>query len=205
MFDKIIQTMGVAIERSLDNNNALAYWLSHTTTLLYLLQKTLRTSSTTVCFWFHSSRPGAPTLVVTACSLPSPCGDALRSSEGNTSLACLRDYSYSYARAAPCSCKLVAHGCLLCQNDPVLPRGVAHLWHSPGDARVFSEHTSLDVLAERYIMSNPSLTRLRPRLRRSPCTQPGPPSSRRPFPARRPLLRCWSTRPPRRLSRRAPR
>jgi myosin-5 len=34
--------MGAAIERSAENNAALAYWLSNTTVLLYLLQRTLR-------------------------------------------------------------------------------------------------------------------------------------------------------------------
>ena len=42
LFDRIIHTMGAAIERNAENNAALAYWLSNTTTLLYLLQRTLR-------------------------------------------------------------------------------------------------------------------------------------------------------------------
>ncbi|KAJ7299588.1 hypothetical protein O6H91_Y199500 [Diphasiastrum complanatum] len=41
VFDRIIQTIGTAIE-SQDNNNALAYWLSNTSTLLFMLQRTLK-------------------------------------------------------------------------------------------------------------------------------------------------------------------
>lgn len=44
LFDRIIHTMGVAIETDTENNAVLAYWLSNTTTLLYLLQRTLRTT-----------------------------------------------------------------------------------------------------------------------------------------------------------------
>eukprot|EP00898_Chlorokybus_atmophyticus_P006930 jgi/Chlat1/7238/Chrsp58S09133 len=45
VFDRIIAMLTAAIERSIDSNDMLAYWLSHTTTLLYLLQKTLRTTA----------------------------------------------------------------------------------------------------------------------------------------------------------------
>ncbi|KAG9142902.1 hypothetical protein Leryth_016271 [Lithospermum erythrorhizon] len=41
IFDRIIQTIGHAIETQ-DNNNALAYWLSNVSTLLLLLQRTLK-------------------------------------------------------------------------------------------------------------------------------------------------------------------
>ncbi|KAL0552671.1 hypothetical protein IC582_011789 [Cucumis melo] len=41
VFDKIIQTIGHAIE---DNNDVLAYWLSNASTLLLLLQRTLKAS-----------------------------------------------------------------------------------------------------------------------------------------------------------------
>ncbi|EES03165.2 hypothetical protein BDA96_03G215100 [Sorghum bicolor] len=43
VFDRIIQTIGSAIE-SQDNNDKLAYWLSNSSTLLLLLQRTLKTS-----------------------------------------------------------------------------------------------------------------------------------------------------------------
>ena len=44
LFDRIIHTMGAAIEADTENNSVLAYWLSNTTTLLFLLQRTLRTT-----------------------------------------------------------------------------------------------------------------------------------------------------------------
>lgn len=43
VFDRIIQTIGTAIE-SQENNDILAYWLSNTSTLLFLLQRTLKAS-----------------------------------------------------------------------------------------------------------------------------------------------------------------
>ncbi|XP_031270661.1 myosin-9 isoform X3 [Pistacia vera] len=43
VFDRIIQTIGNAIETQ-DNNNILAYWLSNASTLLLLLQRTLKAS-----------------------------------------------------------------------------------------------------------------------------------------------------------------
>ncbi|KAA8534623.1 hypothetical protein F0562_032118 [Nyssa sinensis] len=43
VFDRIIQTIGHAIETQ-DNNNVLAYWLSNASTLLLLLQRTLKAS-----------------------------------------------------------------------------------------------------------------------------------------------------------------
>ncbi|CDY31130.1 BnaA08g26800D [Brassica napus] len=43
VFDRIIQTIGHAIETQ-DNNNTLAYWLSNASTLLLLLQRTLKAS-----------------------------------------------------------------------------------------------------------------------------------------------------------------
>jgi len=41
VFDRIIPTMGKAIEASPDDQETLSYWLSTTTTLLFLLQRTL--------------------------------------------------------------------------------------------------------------------------------------------------------------------
>ncbi|KAJ7558148.1 hypothetical protein O6H91_04G026500 [Diphasiastrum complanatum] len=43
IFDRIIQTIGSAIE-SQDSSDALAYWLSNTSTLLFFLQRTLKAS-----------------------------------------------------------------------------------------------------------------------------------------------------------------
>nr|XP_043615034.1 myosin-11-like [Erigeron canadensis] len=40
LFDQIIQTISHAIEKSQDNNDILAYWLSNASTLLLLLQRT---------------------------------------------------------------------------------------------------------------------------------------------------------------------
>lgn len=44
IFDRIIQTVGHAIEAQ-ENNDTLAYWLSNTSSLLLLLQRTLKVSS----------------------------------------------------------------------------------------------------------------------------------------------------------------
>ncbi|XAR53570.1 Myosin ATPase [Bertholletia excelsa] len=46
VFDKIIQTMGHVIEKTQDNNDILAYWLSNASTLLLLLQRTLKAGGT---------------------------------------------------------------------------------------------------------------------------------------------------------------
>lgn len=43
VFDRIIQTIGIAIE-SQENNDILAYWLTNTSMLLFLLQRTLKAS-----------------------------------------------------------------------------------------------------------------------------------------------------------------
>ncbi|EPS58998.1 hypothetical protein M569_15813, partial [Genlisea aurea] len=44
VFDRIIQTIGQAVEKIQDNNDMLAYWLSNASTLLLLLQRTLKAS-----------------------------------------------------------------------------------------------------------------------------------------------------------------
>lgn len=44
VFDWIIQTIGHAIEKTQDNNDMLSYWLSNASTLLLLLQRTLKAS-----------------------------------------------------------------------------------------------------------------------------------------------------------------
>ncbi|XP_047308351.1 myosin-6-like [Impatiens glandulifera] len=46
VFDHLIQMIGSAIENQ-DDNDHMAYWLSNTSTLLYLLQKSLKASGTT--------------------------------------------------------------------------------------------------------------------------------------------------------------
>ncbi|KAK9815009.1 hypothetical protein WJX73_004719 [Symbiochloris irregularis] len=45
LFDRIINAMGVQIERQQDDNACLAYWLSNTVTLLYLLQRNIKPAS----------------------------------------------------------------------------------------------------------------------------------------------------------------
>ncbi|XRB20861.1 myosin V [Pseudoscourfieldia marina] len=45
VFDKIIQTMGQVIDGYHENNDVLSFWLANTTTLLCLLQRTLRAGS----------------------------------------------------------------------------------------------------------------------------------------------------------------
>ncbi|XP_076946182.1 myosin-9-like, partial [Bidens hawaiensis] len=45
VFDRILQTIGNAIENMQDNNDVLAYWLSNASTLLLLLQHTLKASA----------------------------------------------------------------------------------------------------------------------------------------------------------------
>ncbi|KAH9605687.1 hypothetical protein KSS87_015844, partial [Heliosperma pusillum] len=52
IFDRIIQTIGSAIEVQ-DNNDMLAYWLSNTSSLLLLLQQTLKATAT-------AAKPGLP-------------------------------------------------------------------------------------------------------------------------------------------------
>jgi myosin-5 len=42
---QIINAMGGQIERQQDNNACLAYWLSNTVTLLYLLQRNIKPAS----------------------------------------------------------------------------------------------------------------------------------------------------------------
>ena len=45
LFDRIINTMGAQIERQQEDNGALAYWLSNTVTLLYMLQRNIKPAS----------------------------------------------------------------------------------------------------------------------------------------------------------------
>mmetsp|Transcript_13678 Transcript_13678/g.18752 ORF Transcript_13678/g.18752 Transcript_13678/m.18752 type:complete len:1592 (+) Transcript_13678:330-5105(+) len=50
IFDRIIQTMSRAIENHTDDTQHLSYWLSNTTTLLTLLQRTLKTTQATAAY-----------------------------------------------------------------------------------------------------------------------------------------------------------
>ncbi|KAL3531251.1 hypothetical protein ACH5RR_010573 [Cinchona calisaya] len=59
IFDKIIQTIGHAIEKTQDNNDVLAYWLSNASTLLLLLQRTLKAGGTTGVTPQHRRAPSA--------------------------------------------------------------------------------------------------------------------------------------------------
>lgn len=45
LFDRIINAMGAQIERQQDDNACLAYWLSNTVTLLYMLQRNIKPAS----------------------------------------------------------------------------------------------------------------------------------------------------------------
>jgi myosin-5 len=86
LFDRIVNSISGAIERNVENNVALSYWLSNTTLLLHLLQKTLR--SPTAGGARRRPAPAPP---------PAPAGymDKLRASMG---------YAVTPPKAAP------AHG-----------------------------------------------------------------------------------------------
>ncbi|KAM7501437.1 hypothetical protein LguiB_000341 [Lonicera macranthoides] len=58
IFDRIIQTIGHAIETQ-DNNDILAYWLSNSSTLLLLLQRTLKASGAAGMTPQHRRSPSA--------------------------------------------------------------------------------------------------------------------------------------------------
>ncbi|KAG6400856.1 hypothetical protein SASPL_137700 [Salvia splendens] len=58
IFDRIIQTIGNAIETQ-DNNNILAYWLSNASTLLLLLQRTLKAGGAAGAAPQHRRSPSA--------------------------------------------------------------------------------------------------------------------------------------------------
>ncbi|KAL3849947.1 hypothetical protein ACJIZ3_011829 [Penstemon smallii] len=58
IFDRIIQTIGHAIETQ-DNNDILAYWLSNASTLLLLLQRTLKAGGTAGAAPQHRRSPSA--------------------------------------------------------------------------------------------------------------------------------------------------
>lgn len=45
LFDRIINTMGAQLERQQEDNACLAYWLSNTVTLLYMLQRNIKPAS----------------------------------------------------------------------------------------------------------------------------------------------------------------
>lgn len=58
IFDRIIQTIGHAIETQ-DNNEVLAYWLSNASTLLLLLQRTLKAGGAAGVTQQHRRTPSA--------------------------------------------------------------------------------------------------------------------------------------------------
>ncbi|KAL8143036.1 hypothetical protein V2J09_016068 [Rumex salicifolius] len=58
IFDRLIQMIGSAIENQ-DDNDHMAYWLSNTSTLLFLLQRTLKTSGS--CGAPANRKPPPPT------------------------------------------------------------------------------------------------------------------------------------------------
>ncbi|KAG8389237.1 hypothetical protein BUALT_Bualt02G0208000 [Buddleja alternifolia] len=59
IFDRIIQTIGNAIEKTQDNNDILAYWLSNASTLLLLLQRTLKAGGAAGAAPQHRRSPSA--------------------------------------------------------------------------------------------------------------------------------------------------
>ncbi|KAG6732379.1 hypothetical protein I3842_01G174300 [Carya illinoinensis] len=74
VFDRLIQLIGSAIE-SQDNNDRMAYWLTNTSTLLFLLQRSLKASSGTA-----ARKPPTPT------SLFGRMTQGFRSSSANLSV-----------------------------------------------------------------------------------------------------------------------
>ncbi|KAK4585859.1 hypothetical protein RGQ29_023176 [Quercus rubra] len=74
VFDRLIQLIGSAIE-SQDNNDHMAYWLTNTSTLLFLLQRSLKASSGTA-----ARKPPTPT------SLFGRMTQGFRSSSANLSV-----------------------------------------------------------------------------------------------------------------------
>ncbi|KAG2727726.1 hypothetical protein I3760_01G171400 [Carya illinoinensis] len=74
VFDRLIQLIGSAIE-SQDNNDRMAYWLTNTSTLLFLLQQSLKASSGTA-----ARKPPTPT------SLFGRMTQGFRSSSANLSV-----------------------------------------------------------------------------------------------------------------------
>ncbi|XP_078432138.1 myosin-17-like [Wolffia australiana] len=58
VFDRLIQCIGSAVETQ-DNNDSLSYWLSNSTTLLLLLQRTLKAGGTTGLTPYRRRTPSA--------------------------------------------------------------------------------------------------------------------------------------------------
>eukprot|EP01025_Chloroclados_australasicus_P055566 TRINITY_DN6759_c0_g1_i2.p1 TRINITY_DN6759_c0_g1~~TRINITY_DN6759_c0_g1_i2.p1 ORF type:complete len:1608 (-),score=236.01 TRINITY_DN6759_c0_g1_i2:671-5494(-) len=75
LFDRIINTMGNQIEAHQEDNNCLAYWLTNTVTLLYLLQKNIKPASGSM----HYQRRN---MMANRSGLFSSMGQVLRSSLG---------------------------------------------------------------------------------------------------------------------------
>lgn len=76
MVRQVINTMGSQIERQQDNNGCLAYWLSNTVTLLYMLQRNIKPASGGT----YQQRLRSPT---------SRCASGRRVMKGTSASACL--------------------------------------------------------------------------------------------------------------------
>ncbi|XP_062018762.1 myosin-6 [Rosa rugosa] len=86
VFDRLIQMIGSEIENQ-DNNDHMAYWLSNTSALLFLLQRSLKAAGTT-----SHRKPSAPTSLFgrmtmgfrsspSSANLPAPALDVVRQVE----------------------------------------------------------------------------------------------------------------------------
>nr|XP_043636269.1 myosin-9-like isoform X2 [Erigeron canadensis] len=80
IFDRIIQAIGSAIEKQ-DNSDVLAYWLSNASTLMFLLQHTLKSSGAAEDQYYRRTRSGKRTHSFRgsphSVNVPSVDGDAI--------------------------------------------------------------------------------------------------------------------------------
>ncbi|KAK6265916.1 hypothetical protein QUC31_016753 [Theobroma cacao] len=84
VFDRLIQMIGSALEDQ-DNNDHMAYWLSNTSALLFLLQRSLKSSGSSA-----AQRPPAPT------SFFSRMTQSFRSSSANLPIGVVRQVEAKY-------------------------------------------------------------------------------------------------------------
>ncbi|KAK6164543.1 hypothetical protein DH2020_001407 [Rehmannia glutinosa] len=92
IFDRIIQTIGNAIETQ-DNNDILAYWLSNASTLLLLLQRTLKAGGAAGTAPQHRRSPSA--------TLFGRMTQSFRGAPSGVNLSLLSDDSAGSLRQAP--------------------------------------------------------------------------------------------------------
>ncbi|KAL7151184.1 hypothetical protein ABFS83_04G014400 [Erythranthe nasuta] len=65
-FDRLIQIIGSALENQDSNNDHMAYWLSNTSTLLFLLEKNLKPAGTAGATQFGFRSPSSTSLAAAA-------------------------------------------------------------------------------------------------------------------------------------------